>query len=90
MGRRSRSGAGATGAGGGVGAAQPVGFANYERLVADPVFHTALVNNVIWVVGFGGLVIGLLRHRRRVAGLLLDARPFALNLPAQCPYPSRR
>jgi len=43
----------------GVGAAQPVGLANYERLVADPVFHTALVNNVIWVVGFGGLsVIG--------------------------------
>ena len=41
----------------GVGLAQPVGLANYERMLDDPVFRTALVNNVIWVVGFGGLSV---------------------------------
>ncbi|MGH3585930.1 MAG: carbohydrate ABC transporter permease [Pseudonocardia sp.] len=41
----------------GVGAAQPVGFANYERMLADPIFATALQNNVIWAFGFGGLSV---------------------------------
>lgn len=41
----------------GVGAAEPVGLANYERLLADPIFVTALQNNVIWAVGFGGLSV---------------------------------
>jgi multiple sugar transport system permease protein len=41
----------------GVGPAQPVGLDNYRRLVHDPIFHTALRNNVIWVIGFGGLSV---------------------------------
>lgn len=41
----------------GVGAAEPVGLDNYRRIVDDPIFRTALVNNVIWVVGFGGLSV---------------------------------
>jgi multiple sugar transport system permease protein len=41
----------------GVGAARPVGFENYERLFADPIFVTALQNNVIWAIGFGGLSV---------------------------------
>jgi multiple sugar transport system permease protein len=41
----------------GVGAARPVGFENYERLFADPIFVTALHNNVIWAIGFGGLSV---------------------------------
>lgn len=41
----------------GVGPAQPVGLDNYRRIAADPIFRTALVNNVIWVVGFGGLSV---------------------------------
>ncbi len=45
----------------GVGAAEPVGLGNYQDLMSDPTFQTALRNNVIWVIGFGGLsvVIGL-------------------------------
>ncbi len=45
----------------GVGAAEPVGLGNYQDLMSDPTFRTALRNNVIWVIGFGGLsvVIGL-------------------------------
>lgn len=43
----------------GVGAAQPVGLANYERLLHDPIFLTALKNNVIWVVVFGVLSVTL-------------------------------
>ncbi len=31
---------------------RPVGFANYVELASDPDFRTALVNNVIWLVGF--------------------------------------
>lgn len=41
----------------GVGAAEPVGLQNYQRLVSDPIFLTALRNNVIWVIGFGGLSV---------------------------------
>lgn len=54
----------------GVGVAEPVGAANYERLLADPVFRTALWNNVLWVFGFGGLSV--------VGGLALAV---ALNQP---------
>ncbi|WP_232548340.1 carbohydrate ABC transporter permease [Propioniciclava soli] len=55
---------------GGVGVAEPVGTANYERLLADPIFRTALWNNVLWVFGFGGLSV--------VGGLALAV---ALNQP---------
>jgi len=45
----------------GIGAAEPVGLQNFLDLAADPIFRTALVNNVVWAVGFGGLsvVVGL-------------------------------
>lgn len=56
----------------GVGAAKPVGFENYERLFADPIFATALRNNVIWAIGFGGLSV--------VGGLALAV---ALNRPGR-------
>ena len=56
----------------GVGAAQPVGFENYERLLSDPIFATALRNNVIWAIGFGGLSV--------VGGLALAV---ALNRPGR-------
>jgi len=56
----------------GVGAARPVGFENYERLLADPIFATALRNNVIWAIGFGGLSV--------VGGLALAV---ALNRPGR-------
>jgi ABC-type sugar transport system permease subunit len=59
----------------GVGQAQPVGLRNYRTLASDPIFHTAIKNNVLWVVAFGGLsvIIGLAlavalnRPRRGVA-----------------------
>lgn len=54
----------------GVGPAEPVGFANYERLLNDPIFHIALRNNVIWVLVFGGASVAL--------GLMLAV---ALNKP---------
>ena len=54
----------------GVGVAEPVGLRNYRTLLADPIFRTAVKNNVIWVVGFGGLSV--------VAGLALAV---ALNRP---------
>ncbi len=54
----------------GVGAAQPVGLRNYTDMLSDPIFATALRNNVFWVVGFGGLSV--------VAGLGLA---LALNKP---------
>ena len=64
----------------GVGAAQPVGLKNYRTLFADPVFHTAIKNNVIWAVGFGGLsvLIGLalavaLNRPRRGVGVYRSA-----------------
>jgi ABC-type sugar transport system permease subunit len=45
----------------GVGVAEPIGLKNYQTLLSDPIFHTAITNNVIWIVAFGGLsvVIGL-------------------------------
>jgi multiple sugar transport system permease protein len=56
----------------GVGAAKPVGLENYQRLASDPIFLTALRNNVIWVIGFGGLSV--------VGGLGLAV---ALNRPGR-------
>jgi len=46
----------------GAGAPEWVGFRNFENLATDPVFIQALLNNVYWVIGFGGasVVIGLL------------------------------
>lgn len=42
---------------GGVGPAEPVGFGNYVDLANDPIFAIALKNNLIWVIGFGGLSV---------------------------------
>jgi multiple sugar transport system permease protein len=36
----------------GLGPKRFVGLANYRELLADPVFHTALVNNLIWLAAF--------------------------------------
>lgn len=46
----------------GIGQKVWVGFGNYRGLLQDPVFGKALLDNCIWVVGFGGLslVLGLL------------------------------
>jgi multiple sugar transport system permease protein len=41
----------------GVGAAEPVGLKNYRTLVHDPIFHTAIKNNILWIIGFGGLSV---------------------------------
>ncbi|GGM17479.1 carbohydrate ABC transporter permease [Promicromonospora citrea] len=41
----------------GIGLAEPVGLQNFRDLADDPIFLTALRNNVIWVVGFGGLSV---------------------------------
>ncbi|MFI9489736.1 carbohydrate ABC transporter permease [Promicromonospora sp. NPDC052451] len=41
----------------GIGLAEPVGLQNFRDLAADPIFLTALRNNVIWVLGFGGLSV---------------------------------
>jgi len=41
----------------GVGAAEPVGLKNYQNLANDPIFLTALQNNVYWIIGFGGLSV---------------------------------
>jgi multiple sugar transport system permease protein len=64
----------------GLGAAQPVGLANFRDLAADDVFRGALKNNVIWAVGFGGLSVlgGLalavaLNKPRRGVGLYRSA-----------------
>jgi len=64
----------------GVGAAQPVGLENYRNLLGDPVFKTAMKNNVFWVIAFGGLsVIGglalavALNKPRRGVGLYRSA-----------------
>jgi ABC-type sugar transport system permease subunit len=59
----------------GVGPAEPVGLRNYRTLFADPIFHTALKNNALWIVAFGGisvliglaLAVALNRPRRGVA-----------------------
>lgn len=54
----------------GVGVAEPVGLQNYRTLLSDPIFRTAIKNNVFWVVAFGGLSV--------VTGLALA---LALNRP---------
>lgn len=64
----------------GAGAAEPVGFANYERMLKDPIFLTAIRNNLIWVIGFGlvsvliGLALALaLNKPRRGVGVYRSA-----------------
>jgi multiple sugar transport system permease protein len=64
----------------GVGVAEPVGLRNYQTLLNDPIFATAVRNNVFWVVGFGGLsvIIGLalavaLNQPRRGVGIYRSA-----------------
>ncbi len=54
----------------GITLAEPVGLQNFSDLAADPIFRTALRNNVIWVLGFGGLSV--------VGGLVLAV---TLNKP---------
>ncbi|MGN6125134.1 MAG: carbohydrate ABC transporter permease [Humibacter sp.] len=46
----------------GVGAPEFVGLKNFQNLGTDPIFIQALVNNVFWVIGFGGasVIVGLL------------------------------
>jgi multiple sugar transport system permease protein len=64
----------------GVGPAEPVGLRNYRALLVDPIFRTAIKNNVIWIVAFGGIsvVIGLalavaLNRPRRGVGIYRSA-----------------
>ena len=64
----------------GLGAAQPVGLANFRDLFSDEVFLGALKNNVVWAIGFGGLSVlgGLalavaLNRPRRGVGLYRSA-----------------
>lgn len=64
----------------GVGAAEPVGLKNYQTMLSDPIFHTALLNNVFWVIGFGGfsVVVGFalalaLNKPRRGVGIYRSA-----------------
>lgn len=64
----------------GVGAAQPVGLQNYRALLVDPIFQTAIRNNAIWIVAFGGIsvVLGLtlavaLNRPRRGVGVYRSA-----------------
>ena len=64
----------------GVGVAEPVGLKNYQTLLTDPIFQTAIRNNVLWIIGFGGLsvIIGLalavaLNRPRRGVGIYRSA-----------------
>lgn len=64
----------------GVGPAEFIGLKNFIDLADDPIFLQALLNNFIWVVGFGGLsvAIGLslavaLNKPRRGVGLYRSA-----------------
>ncbi len=64
----------------GLGPAQYIGLKNYRDLVSDSVFRKALINNVIWLLGFGGVSIlgglGLalaLNRPRRGVGLYRSA-----------------
>ena len=59
----------------GVGARAWVGLANYRELAADPVFHTALANNLRWLAGYvAAPVLGLaaaLLLNQQIAGMRL-------------------
>ncbi|MGQ7312354.1 carbohydrate ABC transporter permease [Microbacterium arabinogalactanolyticum] len=64
----------------GAGDPQFIGLKNFQNLLTDPVFGTAFVNNVIWVVGFGGASVALglalavaLNKPRRGVGLYRSA-----------------
>ena len=43
----------------GAGAPEFIGLKNFQNLATDPIFGQALLNNVIWVVGFGGLSVAI-------------------------------
>ena len=54
---------------GGIGPMTWVGLGNYRELLTDPVFHTALANNVWWLLLFmlapaGGLALALLLNQQ--------------------------
>jgi multiple sugar transport system permease protein len=64
-----------------------VGLANYRELLADPIFHTAILNNLIWLLSYGlapvlGLAIALFLNQRlrgiRVARCLF-LLPFVIS-----------
>jgi multiple sugar transport system permease protein len=64
-----------------------VGLANYRELLADPIFHTAILNNLIWLLCYGlapvlGLAIALFLNQRlrgiRVARCLF-LLPFVIS-----------
>lgn len=64
----------------GIGSPEFIGLQNFQYLWQDPIFRTALWNNVIWVFGFGGasVVIGLalaivLNRPRRGVGFYRSA-----------------
>lgn len=64
----------------GIGAPEFIGLQNFQYLWQDPIFRTALWNNVIWVFGFGGasVAIGLslavvLNRPRRGVGFYRSA-----------------
>ncbi|RMB62449.1 sugar ABC transporter permease [Tessaracoccus antarcticus] len=64
----------------GAGDPRYIGLRNFQMLAADPIFIQALVNNVIWVIGFGGasVVIGMclalaLNKPRKGVGLYRSA-----------------
>ncbi|MGC0143950.1 carbohydrate ABC transporter permease [Pseudactinotalea sp. Z1732] len=43
----------------GITPAEPVGLQNFADLWADPIFRTALSNNVVWLLGFGTLSVAI-------------------------------
>jgi multiple sugar transport system permease protein len=54
---------------GGIGARTWIGLGNYRELLTDPVFHTALANNVWWLLLFmlapvGGFALALLLNQQ--------------------------
>jgi multiple sugar transport system permease protein len=64
----------------GAGAPEFVGARNFTGLRDDPVFRTALENNIIWAVGFGGASVAMglalavaLNRQRRLVGLYRSA-----------------
>lgn len=64
----------------GAGTPEFVGARNFTDLPHDPVFRTALHNNVIWAVGFGGCSVALglllavvLNRQRRFVGVYRSA-----------------